>query len=579
MNVKRFFFLLVVALATVSFAVATGQSDSGTSDAGYTFTPRGSLPIVEGSGAVVSLFTHGDLDRDYAKNYYLEWFTPIANVELDLRLVTTDQYKEKLNLLFAAGDAPDIVSPNNNSLTYWSTGEQMNALDQGLILPIEDLIKEHSENFIKFLNSPEYPGLREAITAPGGHITGFPDIGTCYHCFFSQKMNVNQVWLDNLGLDYPETPEEFKQMLIAFRDQDANGNGDTSDEIPLAFAKAGAMVQLDGFLMSPWEYSPAYFDRLAIDDKGIIYAAYTTDAYREGLKYLKELWDENLIYKESFVQDRNLLKQLNSVTEINDPQTLGAVPAMHRGYFITGDAGAERWREWIAIPPLKNAYGERLAINYKSQYQYNPGYKAFITADAKDPVLAFRYIDAQWDGIFDNGDAYQINQLAQMGPLGVTWFKPDPGAKGYDGLGAWAKRGDPLPEDHQYYNNATFPVLAGPIRHSGYQVDAGMTWKDDHPSAYEQYLWVVTNDNYAPYAQDMKKVVPQLFIAPEKAQEASQYEAQIKSFVEENIASFVSGSKDVFNDGDWEKYKSQLDRLGLQQYLQLKQEALDAMRN
>ena len=329
-NVKRAIFLVVIAFATVSLAVAGGQSESGSAAGGYTFTPRGTLPIVEGSGAVVSVYTHGNMEVDYSKNYFIEWFTKISNVQLKLTIVTTDQYKEKLNLLFASDDVPDIVAPNNNSLTYWSTGEQMNALDQGLIIPIEDLIKEHSANFIKFLNSPDFDGLREAITAPGGHITGFPDIGSCYHCYYSQKMNVNQTWLDNLGLDWPETPQEFKEMLIAFRDKDANKNGDPTDEIPLAFAKDGAMVQIDGYLMSPFQYCPAYFDRLAVDDNGKIYAAYTTDGYREGLKYLNDLWSDNLIYKESFVQDRTLLAQLNSVATPEEPQA--AISSKPKGW-------------------------------------------------------------------------------------------------------------------------------------------------------------------------------------------------------------------------------------------------------
>ena len=577
MDAKR---ILCLAAVTLAAALAFGAGETeGTTATGYTLTPRGTLPIVEGEGAVVSVYTHGALDTDVSRNYFVEWFTEISNVELDVTLVLTDQYKEKLNLLFAADDVPDIVAPRNNSLTYWSTGEQMNALDQGLIIPLEDLIEEHSVNIIKFLDNPDFPGLREAITAPGGHITGFPDIGSCYHCFYSQKMNVNQTWLDNLGLAWPETPQEFKEMLIAFRDHDANGNGDPNDEIPLAFSKSGAMVQLDGYLMSPWEYVPAYFDRLAVDAEGRIYASYTTDAYREGLKYLTDLWSENLIYKDSFVQTRDALKSLNAPTNADEAQTLGSVPAMHRGYFISGEQASDRWREWIAIPPLKNAGGDRLAINYQSQYRYNPGYKGFITSNAKDPVLAFRYVDAQWDGFYDNVDQYQVNKIAALGIPGENWFEPDEGAVGYDGRPAQQRRGAPLAEDHPYFENDSFAVLAGPINHSGFQIDAGMTWRDDHPSAYEQYLWEVTDQNYAPFAQTMDRVVPQLFIAPEDAQEAAQLEAQITSYMEESVAAFVSGARDVHDDGEWEAYKRQLDRLGMQEYLRLKQEAFDAMRS
>lgn len=46
-------------------------------------------------------------------------------------------------------------------------------------------------------------------------------------------MFINKTWLDNLGLEVPTTLGELKDVLVAFRDNDANGNGDASDEIPM----------------------------------------------------------------------------------------------------------------------------------------------------------------------------------------------------------------------------------------------------------------------------------------------------------------------------------------------------------
>ena len=40
---------------------------------------------------------------------------------------------------------------------------------------------------------------------------------------------INQTWLDNLGLEMPTTPEELYTVLKAFKEQDANGNGDPGD--------------------------------------------------------------------------------------------------------------------------------------------------------------------------------------------------------------------------------------------------------------------------------------------------------------------------------------------------------------
>ena len=61
-----------------------------------------------------------------------------------------------------------------------------------------------------------------------------PGVNECYHCTIPTKFWINQTWLDNLGLKAPATLDELYDVLVAFRDQDADGNGDPSDEIPLA---------------------------------------------------------------------------------------------------------------------------------------------------------------------------------------------------------------------------------------------------------------------------------------------------------------------------------------------------------
>ena len=41
-------------------------------------------------------------------------------------------------------------------------------------------------------------------------------------------MYINQTWLDNLGLEVPTNMDELEEVLIAFKEGDPNGNGDTT---------------------------------------------------------------------------------------------------------------------------------------------------------------------------------------------------------------------------------------------------------------------------------------------------------------------------------------------------------------
>ncbi|MDR0730803.1 MAG: hypothetical protein LBF63_03980, partial [Treponema sp.] len=45
---------------------------------------------------------------------------------------------------------------------------------------------------------------------------------------------IRQDWLDRVGLKVPTTIDELHTVLLAFKQRDANGNGDPNDEIPLS---------------------------------------------------------------------------------------------------------------------------------------------------------------------------------------------------------------------------------------------------------------------------------------------------------------------------------------------------------
>lgn len=47
-----------------------------------------------------------------------------------------------------------------------------------------------------------------------------------------QTQYINTKWLENLGLEMPTTLEEPHSVLVAFKEQDANGNGDPTTKSP-----------------------------------------------------------------------------------------------------------------------------------------------------------------------------------------------------------------------------------------------------------------------------------------------------------------------------------------------------------
>ena len=70
------------------------------------------------------------------------------------------------------------------------------------------------------------------ITALDGHVYEIPALNTGAELEAGFHIWLNYQWLDNLGLSEPKNLDEFHDVLTAFKEQDANGNGDPGDEIP-----------------------------------------------------------------------------------------------------------------------------------------------------------------------------------------------------------------------------------------------------------------------------------------------------------------------------------------------------------
>src|SRR5690606_24602348 len=103
---------------------------------------------------------------------------------------------------------------------------------QGVFIPLNDLIDQYAPNLKKLLD--ENPDIRAGMTMPDGNIYGMP---TIYDANFpsvlvGSKLWYNEDWLAEIGMEEPQTVDEFYDYLVAVKNTDLNGNGQ-QDEIPL----------------------------------------------------------------------------------------------------------------------------------------------------------------------------------------------------------------------------------------------------------------------------------------------------------------------------------------------------------
>lgn len=111
-------------------------------------------------------------------------------------------------------------------------------------------------------------------------------------------------WLENVDMDAPKTIEELTEVLRAFKEKDANGNGDTTDEIPMSFTIGRECAQrVDWTLKVAFGIVSINAQYMLYDNgdgKASIYDI--TDEYRAYLTWLNELYEENLLDHEIFTQ-------------------------------------------------------------------------------------------------------------------------------------------------------------------------------------------------------------------------------------------------------------------------------------
>ena len=160
--------------------------------------------------------------------------------------------------------------------------------NNGVLIPLNDLIEQYAPNIQKLFE--KYPALKAMCTSSDGNIYGLAGWWGDINDYVPDYLYIRQDWLDNLGLEMPKTVDELYNVMKAFKEQDANGNGDPNDEIPVA-TKNG-LKQLY-YLMTGFEYdtnSLWYTDA----DGGVHYAA-VEDNYKEMLTFLNKCYSEGLI--------------------------------------------------------------------------------------------------------------------------------------------------------------------------------------------------------------------------------------------------------------------------------------------
>lgn len=292
-----------------------------------------------------------------------------TNIHIEWMEIPQSGWDEKVNILFSTDSLPDAIIGGIDVSKYY---EQLAAWD--------DYMKDYAPNVSAFFDTrDDYP---ESLIAPDGKIHCMPIGDESLENTIDSQLWINADWLEKVGMDMPTTPEEFKEVLIAFRDQDPNGNG-IQDEIPFTFFSAWNWGNGIENLFGPWgvlENSNHVF----VQDGKVTFSP-AQQGYYDTLFWLHELYQEGLIDKEVFTM---------SVDQYDSRGAAGDVIGAMINYNGTGcgvdngdgTSGSDRY---LPVPVLKGTDGTQM-IGLNNAY---PGDNFVITSACKNPEALVRWYD------------------------------------------------------------------------------------------------------------------------------------------------------------------------------------------
>ena len=581
-------FLWLALAAFLSFACGKGKTEEATEgfvDKGVT-TPAGQYPIIkEGTEPItLEIFalsydprTDGAFKIDET-NGFIQWLQKKTGVSLNFTTINYENMTERVNVMMATGDVPDtMLRPGlgKSEIDYYG--------NSGLLRSFTPYIDKYGSVINEVFAAK--PVARPMSSDLEGNIYALPRITECYHCARGPKAFYFKPWLDKLGLEVPQTTEEFYEMLKAFKTQDPNGNGQ-ADEIPFTGSNIGwDESNIFEFIAGSFLYTrSAGSGPGLVLDSGKVVASSASPEYRELLRYLNRLYSEGLVTDLTFTMNASTYKQ---TVEGSEPPIVGVALSQYPGVFANWAPveGARGYESFYPLSPLEGPNGIRYANDYHPYYGVSP--VAIMSTSNPYPALTFRLLETIM--------LPEATVRAHIGIEGEDYYVAPAGTKTYTGGDAmWVrydpedpypeppKEGDPveLPTNNAMPNRWNTVDLNGDEKF-GFLSKVGMPPPkegiDPDRAGYEAILQSSSKQNYDPYSAPASLTLPPLIIADEITDELEDLDSGISEYIELESVKFVRGEKSV--EDDWETYLEDLDGLGLPRYLEIYQQTYDEQKD
>ena len=444
------------------------------------------------------------------------------------------QGSDQVQLMFASRDYPDMMASVGASAT-----QLMQAADAGDLVDLWPLLQERAPTWVKFFEENPIVYNMEKIN---GSIYTLPNVKQDpYERLLRDQILYIYTWLDEVGMSVPTTTEEFKDVLIAIKE--AAGTGTIPEDVIPYYYFFDSYVGGQFDIYGSFGVLVTSADYLMVDPDGKVVCQAVNPYIKDALKYLQELYSLGLTPAECFTDDWNgYISKISS----NPPITFCYGSYANRLPSVTYAMGA-----------LDSETGRKSYIRPQT-LTANPARTTAVFSNCENVERIVDFFE--WATAYDNAIT-MIN-----GMEGTVWDKNE---EGKYFLHFWETEPDLMNEKAEYvgFNNSWFGLLD-----YEFYTEHFYNPNSDIVGTRE---WTFDNV-YVNQLPDWDCVYLAGTLDEDSNVIMGQYATDLNEFRKQTFATWITTDANI--DAEWDSYVGQMEALGLEDWLALKQQAYDLVK-
>ena len=506
-----------------------------------------SVAMGEGEAKEVKTFrivcpAGGDSNPPASEWWIWQKYEEMTGIHIEWEEIPESALNDRKNLIMMSDEKPDAFWH-----VSWSSEELARYGASGSFVNIAPYLDTSASN-LKTLLTEEVPDGLKSITMDDGGIYGMPWVMTDKPQT-NARFYLNKNWLKNAGLEAPETIEDLTKVFDVFKTTDVNGNGDANDEWPI-YMQPDGIGMLEEMLCGSYGIGNNGFkpigEKYYLDKDGKVQYLYTSEGMKKMWQQMADWWSKGYFYPETF-------GKYEYESWVTDGKVNDVV-----GMYGWGDAAflySDASQDYVGIAALEGPDGDK--VQSWCDYPVR-GIGTFVITDACDDPEAL----VKWGDFFYSKEG---TTFAAYGTEGETYTLDEndeivycDDILNYDGgaqLGAW-----------QY----GFFVYGGSFPWRSYD---SKTMEHARKNDVEGF----TGERFSDYVEDSEKysakLMPGMIPTAEEADQVSPFLTDSDSYVQEARMKFVTGQWNF--DSDWDAYVNQLNAMGAEDYITVKQAQYD----